>query len=231
MGVETIYISTVFIAGIVSFFSPCIVPLLPVYFSIFASQESPSLAPKNNKLQTVLKSAIFVAGISLCFVLLGFGAGAFGQLINSKWTMIIVGGIVVALGIHQTGLINIKWLNYEKKIKIKNPQSKGYLSIFLLGLTFSFGWTPCIGPVLGAILGISAAGSQPLYGGLLMAVYSLGFLIPFLVLAIFLDLLLSKVKKINKYLGKIKIAGGIIIIIMGVLLMTDSLTLLIRIFE
>ena len=105
-----------------------------------------------------------------------------------------------------------------------------YIGAFLLGLTFSFGWTPCIGPVLGAILGLSATSSRPLYGALLMAVYSLGFLIPFLALSLFSDVLLAKVTRLHRHLGKIKTAGGVIIILMGFLLMTDHLGSILTVF-
>ena len=114
---------------------------------------------------------------------------------------------------------------------MERSHKSDYLSAFLLGLTFSFGWTPCIGPVLGAVLSLSATGGQPLYGGFLMAIYSLGFLVPFLVLALFSDVLLTKVKRLNKYLVRIKAAGGIVIILMGVLLMTDSLNSILAVFS
>lgn len=229
---ETLYISTVFAAGIISFFSPCIVPLLPVYFSVFASNGDGKVQKKeHNRLRVFVKSILFVAGISVCFILLGFGAGVLGSFISGRVFMTIIGGIVIALGIHQTGLLHIKWLSYEKKVEIKRSGREDYFSAFLLGLTFSFGWTPCIGPILGAILGISVSGSQPFYGAFLMAIYSLGFLIPFLILAAFSDVLLRRIKRISKYLGKIKVVGGIIIIFMGIMLMTDSLYLLVRLFE
>ena len=224
MAAQTLYLSTVLTAGLLSFFSPCIVPLLPVYISIFSAggaQTQEDVLPR--RIRTLFKSCLFVAGISTCFIILGFGAGALGAVIGSKVFMTVMGLIVIILGLHQTGLIHIRWLSYEKKVDLKRSHRSDYLGVFLLGLTFSFGWTPCIGPVLGAILGLSATSSRPLYGGFLMAVYSLGFLIPFLILALFSDVLLQRIKKLNKHLGKIKAAGGIVIILMGILLMTDNL--------
>ena len=228
---QTLYLGTVLTAGLLSFFSPCIVPLLPVYISQFSSvgatDEESSV---RRRLRVMFKSALFVAGISVCFILLGFGAGALGAVISSKTFMVVMGLIVIVLGLHQTGLVHIKWLSYQKKVELKRSSKADYLGSFLLGLTFSFGWTPCIGPVLGTILGLSATSSQPLYGGFLMAIYSLGFLVPFLVLALFSDVLLVKVRKLNRYLGKIKVAGGVIIILMGILLMTGSLNRVLTIF-
>lgn len=231
MNPNILYLGTVFAAGLFSFFSPCIVPLLPVYISLFSSGEAGDAGnTARRRLRIFLKSLLFVAGISVCFILLGFGAGALGSVIGSKSFLTAMGLIVILLGLHQTGLIRIKWLYHEKKMDLERSRRGDYLGSFLLGLTFSFGWTPCIGPVLGAILGLSATSSRPLYGGFLMAFYSFGFLIPFLVLSLFSDILLTKVKMLNRHLGKIKIAGGAIIILMGILLMTDNLGSILAIF-
>lgn len=231
MGSQTLYLGTVLAAGLLSFFSPCIVPLLPVYLSQFSAGGADGEASGvRRRLRVILKSVLFVAGLSVCFIVLGFGAGALGSVIGSRAFMVVMGLIVIVLGLHQTGLIHIKWLFYQKKVELSPSRRSGYLGSFLLGLTFSFGWTPCIGPVLGAILGLSAAGSRPLYGAFLMGIYSLGFLVPFLLLAVFSDLLLTKVKKLNKHLGKIKIAGGVLIILMGILLMTGQLNILLTPF-
>ena len=171
----------------------------------------------------ILKTFIFVSGLSTAFILLGFGAGALGNLIYNVWFFRVIGIIVIILGIHQTGLIHLNFLEREKKVTLKASKGNSLLSTYLLGLTFSFGWTPCIGPVLGAVLGVAASEGQALYGGWLMFIYSLGLLIPFMLLAIFSDLLLGRLRKLNKHMTKIKIAGGIIIILMGVLLLTNSL--------
>lgn len=222
MDIQTIYLSTVFTAGILSFFSPCIIPLLPVYFSVFASNAARDNS-KGTRWRVLFKSLLFVAGLSTNFVILGFGAGALGAIINVRPFMIVIGLIVILLGLHQTGLIKIPVLMRQKTMEFKRSQKRDALGVFLLGFAFSFGWTPCIGPILGAILGLAASGSQAGYGGLLMAVFSLGFLIPFLILALFSDLLLKKIHFLNKHLNRIKIIGGILVILMGLLLMTDNL--------
>ena len=232
-----IFMSTVFVAGIFSFFSPCLVPLLPVYISIFAGDKKAidhdkyirKLGALNINLIVIAKTLVFVAGISTSFIILGFGAGSLGTIINSKGFITLCGLIVIVLGIHQTGLIHFNFLEREKRLVLKSDN--GILGIYLLGFSFSFGWTPCIGPILAAVLGISASGGQAFYGVWLMFIYSLGLMIPFLIIAIFSDVLLRHVKKLNKHLGKIKIAGGIIIIIMGILLMNNSLNVITRLFE
>lgn len=229
MGIQTIYLSTAFVAGILSFFSPCIIPLLPVYFSIFTA-DTPVDGSTSNRWRLFLKSLLFVAGLSTSFVILGFGAGALGSLIRVRPFMFLIGLVVILLGVHQTGLFKIPVLMRQKTVEVKRSQKRDSLGVFLLGFTFSFGWTPCIGPVLGAILGLAASGSQAAYGGLLMAVFSLGFLIPFLILALFSDLLLKKVRFLNKHLGRIKVIGGILVILMGILLMTDSLNTITTLF-
>ncbi|MBE0600203.1 MAG: sulfite exporter TauE/SafE family protein [Firmicutes bacterium] len=222
---ETLYISTVFAAGVLSFLSPCIVPLLPVYLSTLAS---PAAAedPARRRLQLFLRTLLFIAGISVTFVILGFGAGALGQVLNSRVFMIVLGALVVLLGIHQTGLLRFKFLEREKRVGFHTQARMSAWQVFALGFLFSFGWTPCIGPVLAAILGLAAGGGAAFYGAFLMGVYSLGFAVPFLILALFSELLIAKLKRLNRYLPTLKIVGGVLIIVMGILLMTDSLNVL-----
>lgn len=229
MYTESLYISTVFFAGILSFLSPCVIPLLPVYLSVFASTDIENQSKKSKsslRMVLMLRTLLFVLGIAFCFVLLGFGAGALGSVINSDIFLTVMGAIVIIMGVHQTGLIKIKGLYQEKKLNIERADRQDAFGIFLLGFTFSFGWTPCIGPVLAAILGLSAGSGTALYGGFLMAVYSLGFAIPFLILSLFSELLLSKLNVLKKHLNKIKIVSGIVIVLMGILLMTNNLNTL-----
>ena len=227
---EDLFVWAVFVAGIGSFFSPCILPVLPVYVSNLSLDLSGNKG-KNIDLHfmklhpiLILKTLIFVGGISISFVTLGFGAGFLGSFITGKWFIKICGIIVILLGIHQMGVFHIKALDRERKVNVEVKDN--LIGTFLLGATFSFGWTPCIGPVLGAILGISASGGQPLYSAILMAIYSLGLMIPFVVISIFSDLLLGKIRYLNKHTNKIKIVGGIIIIIMGIVLLTGKLNVI-----
>lgn len=237
MASEQLFMSTVFAAGLLSFFAPCILPLLPVYVSTLsadlAGNKSKSLTLGKLVLHPmlILKTFIFVTGLSTAFVLLGFGAGALGNLFFNDWFFRIIGIIVILLGIHQTGLIHLNFLEREKKVTLKASKGNNLLSTYLLGLTFSFGWTPCIGPVLGAVLGVAASEGQAAYGGWLMLIYSLGLMIPFMILALFSDVLLGRLRKLNRHMHKIKIAGGIIIILMGVLLLTNSLNSFTVFFE
>lgn len=231
---DNLYISTVFIAGLLSFFSPCILPVIPVYIAYFTEGvEKDDGNKKKINLFTVpmLKAVIFVGGLSTSFILLGFGAGAIGSILYGQWFLTVCGLIVVILGIHQTGLVKLKFLNREKKVNIKRSRKSDFLGAYLLGFTFSFGWTPCVGPVLAAVLGLSASEGSAAYGGFLMLVYSIGLMIPFLVMAVFSDYLLSKIRGLYKHMNKIKIVGGVLIIIMGLLLMTNRITMLVAWFE
>ncbi|MBC7958376.1 MAG: sulfite exporter TauE/SafE family protein [Vallitaleaceae bacterium] len=236
---EQVLMSTVFVAGLLSFFAPCILPLLPVYVSVLSTNEYRPLQEPRwitiGRLRInpllIFKTIVFVLGLSTAFILLGFGAGALGATINTNWFIRICGIVVILLGLHQMGLFQLKFLEREKKIHFKRSSKNDILGTFLLGFTFSFGWTPCIGPILGAVLGISASEGQAAYGAFLMFVYALGLLIPFLILSIFADLLLQHVKKLNQHMKKIRIIGGILIVIMGFLLMTNNLNLLVTLIN
>lgn len=219
---DTLYISTVFVAGLLSFFSPCILPVIPVYIGYFT---------EGSKNKAILKALVFVAGLSTSFILLGFGAGALGSILYSRTFLILCGILVVLLGIHQTGLIQLKLLGREKKMHLERSIKSDVVGAYLLGLTFSFGWTPCVGPVLAAVLGLSATRGNAAYGGFLMLIYSLGLVIPFLAVAIFSDYLLKRIKFLYRHMGTIKVVGGVLIIFMGILLMTNKVTSLTAFFE
>ncbi len=224
---ELIFLGSVFSAGLFSFFSPCVIPLLPVFFAMFSSDKH---SDKVNKKIVITRTFLFVFGISISFIILGFGAGMFSQLIRSDIFSITLGIIVIVLGIHQMGIIKIPALFYDKKIALHYQGSNEYVKSFLFGFTFSFGWTPCIGPILAAILGLAATQSNVAYSLLLIILYALGFLIPFMVLAFFSETLLVKVNGLKKHMKTIKIISGIIIIFMGFLLMSNQLNYLVTLF-
>lgn len=230
-----IFVSTVFIAGFLSFFAPCTFPLLPVYVGMLIddsdSKKFISIAGKKIALLPIGKTLLFVGGLSTTFVILGFGAGALGGLINGKLFITISGFIVVLLGLHQIGIFRLKFLEKYKVLRIKRSRKNDLFGSYLLGLTFSFGWTPCVGPVLGAVIVISAGGGQAIYGALLMMVYSIGLMIPFLAMALLSNVLIGKFESMEKHLGTIKVLGGVLIVIMGILLMTQNLNIFTAFFE
>lgn len=218
---DVVFVISVFGAGALSFLSPCIIPVIPMYLAYFADEE---LGQKRSKLisRPMIKAMLFVGGLSTVFIVLGFGAGALGSILYGDWFLFVCGLIVVILGIHQTGLIQFNFLLGERKLNLNRSKKADYVGSYLLGLTFSFGWTPCIGPVLAAVLGLSASEGSAVFGGFLMAVYSLGLMIPFLLVAIFSETLLVRIKGITKYLPKMKFVGGLFIILMGILLMMNQ---------
>lgn len=221
------FIFSVFIAGLISFFSPCILPVMPVYVGLLSDDvgnKNVSIFGFKIYTKPVVRTFLFVVGLSVVFVILGFGAGSLGSIVNSKWLGIAMGTIVIILGLHQGEFINIKFAQRSLKIDMQTDNKKGYLGAFLLGMGFSFGWTPCIGPVLTSVIAISASGNG-MYGLTLMAVYSLGMSIPFLLISAMSSLALKHLGKIRKHMMTIKKVGGIIIILMGVLLIMKYLNL------
>lgn len=230
MAGEVVFLFGVFGAGVLSFFAPCILPLLPVYVSYLSgsvaggvNQGEAGFSSAPVRSVFVLRTLLFVLGLSVVFVLLGFGSGILGQVISSPRFIAVCGAIVILFGIYQTGLIKLSWLERERRLSSSRIHQGGYIGAFLLGLTFSFGWTPCIGPALAAILSIAAGEGSPVYGGFLMLLYTLGLAIPFLVLSLFSEYLVKRLRRLYQYMGVIKVASGCILIIMGLLLMTDRL--------
>ena len=214
-----LFMSTVFIAGFLSFFAPCTFPLIPVYVGILTDSEG----QKHKKLVPFIKTFLFVAGLSTTFVTLGFGAGILGGLIQLDGFYIFGGALVILMGLHQMGILRFKFLEKYKTMRYKERTTNKYLTAYLLGFTFSFAWTPCVGPVLGAVLVVVADGGQALYGGWLMFLYTLGLALPFVMMAALSTLMLKTFERMEKHLGLIKRIGGFLIVIMGVLLMTRNM--------
>lgn len=200
-------------AGALSFFSPCILPLLPVYVGILTSD----MAEKDLGLwRKSANTLAFVLGISTVFVLLGFGAGAAGTIINNHVLGIVLGVIIFAFGLVVADVIHIRALENERRFDLSKIKGGNPASSFLLGLGFSFGWTPCVGPILGSILALAAEQGSAGAGALLLLVYSLGLCVPFVVITLASDVLLARLSKVQKYMPLVKRVGGILIAAMGV---------------
>ena len=228
---------SVFLAGILSFFSPCILPLLPVYVGLLLDEEG---AGKKIRIlawelpwQGLLKTLSFIAGLSLVFLLLGYGAGFLGSFLYAPWFRYGLGILVIGLGLHQMEVLNIRLLQRQKNLAIQAKKERNpFYNAFLLGLSFSFGWTPCVGPVLSSVLALAASGGQgALQGGFLMLVYTLGLSLPFLLLALASGLVLKHFQALRPYLGILKKIGGLLIILMGILLMLGNLNSLASLFS
>ena len=208
-----LFIGTVYLAGLLSFFSPCIFPLLPVYLGMLS----------NNGKKSMLKTSVFILGLSGSFILLGFSVGSLGQFLMSKIFRIMSGIFIILFGSIQAEIIKIHFLEKTKLLEVKKREENSIIGAFLLGFTFSLGWTPCVGPILASILLLSSDGGTPVYGAFMMLVYVVGLATPFLLFSFVSDKVLKKVSKIKKYLPALKKIGGVLIIIMGILFLTDKL--------
>lgn len=215
-----------FLAGLFSFASPCVLPIIPSYITFITGLSFEDFEKEQNRSVvrklTVIHSLIFIAGFSVVFVALGASATAVGNLFSTyKEVIRIAGGIIVILfGIHITGLINLKFLESEKKVRLKNKPA-GYFGTFLVGITFGAGWTPCIGPILGAILYL-ALNMKTVYSGIiLLTAYSLGLGVPFFLSSLAINTFLVYFKKFRKYIKAVTIASGVFLIVIGVLLISN----------
>lgn len=219
-----------FTAGFLSFISPCVLPLIPSYVGFITGMSFDDLTKGEDKnailKATIINSLLFIFGFSAVFITLGATATAVGGALNQYQNIIriIGGGIVVVLGVHFTGLINIKFLQIEKRMHFRNKPLGALGSVFI-GMAFAAGWTPCIGPILGSILMVAATESDVLKGVMLLSAYSLGFGIPFFLSAVALNKFLSTYRKMSKHMPKFIVASGIILIIIGLLIMTNNLSM------
>ncbi|HEV5654728.1 TPA: thiol-disulfide oxidoreductase-associated membrane protein CcdA2 [Streptococcus pneumoniae] len=228
---------SVFLAGILSFFSPCILPLLPVYTGVLLDDKDGAQASSGKfsiSVTSLLRTLAFIAGISFIFILLGYGAGFLGDLLYASWFQYLTGAIIILLGLHQMEILHFKGLYKEKRLQLQGQgqNGKGYSQAFLLGLTFSFAWTPCVGPVLGSVLALAASGGSGAWQGAgLMLVYTLGLALPFLLLALTSSYVLKHFRKLPPYLGILKKVGGFLIIVMGLLVLFGNASILSQLFE
>lgn len=233
--VDGIYLISVFLAGLLSFLSPCILPLLPVYAGILLDGDKKrriKVFGMSVEWYSLIKTMLFILGLSVVFVILGYGAGFLGYFLYTDWFSYVLGSIVIVLGLHQMGMINFRTLQFQKGIRYQKSDRHGLWSSFILGLTFSLGWSPCVGPILSSVLALAASGGQGAFqGGLLMFSYTLGLAVPFLILALASSMVLQHVNKLKPYLGLMKKVGGLLIIVMGLLLMFGRINSLISLLS
>ncbi len=221
---------TAFGAGLLSFFSPCVLPLVPAYLANLAGSSAIDTDDKRKVWPTLMHSIFFVLGFSILFILMGASAGLIGSAITEyAETLRIVSGIVIIIfGIFLIAAYKIPWLNYEKRMQVQGARNPGYLRSLLIGAAFSLGWTPCIGPILGSILFIASYTQETAKGALLLSAYSLGMGIPFLLIGLAWSYIVPFWKGITKHLGLISIISGILLIIVGILILSGQLTMLSR---
>jgi cytochrome c-type biogenesis protein len=226
---DNVSVFTAFIAGLVSFLSPCVLPLVPGYISIIsgASLEQLKAREKDSSLfrTVLLNSIMFIIGFSITFILLGASATWIGQILLSKMRLLgqIAGLILIAFGIHLTGLVKINALYKDKRFhNLEKP--RGLVGALVLGLAFAFGWTPCIGPILAGIMTIASTKQTVTEGMFLLGTYSAGLGIPFLLTSLALNKFLAFYGRFKKHFHAVEVASGILVIAIGVLILTGSLS-------
>jgi cytochrome c-type biogenesis protein len=220
-----------FSAGLLSFVSPCVLPLVPSYISYITGVSFKDLTEgqvkKNVRWAAASHSFLFILGFSTVFILMGASASYLGQLLGKYqyWIMKIGGILIIILGIQFMGLISIPFLQMEKRIELKG-RPLGYLGSFVVGVIFAAGWTPCIGPILSTILLYASTAKSFTTGMTLLIMYSVGLAVPFFLTALAFSTFLSAFEKVKKYMRVITIVSGCFLIIMGILFLTDQFRIL-----
>ncbi len=229
-GAQKVSLFLAFSAGLLSFASPCVLPLIPSYVTYITGLSLERLrneGEKGHRLEAFFHSVAFVIGFSIVFVSLGASATMLGQLMARHQVLLRkIGGILVIIfGLHFTGLINIRFLQVYKKAELKE-KPMGYFGSVLIGLVFGAGWTPCIGPILSSILLYASTAETMSTGIMLLSAYSLGLGIPFIISAVAINKFLSFFQGMIKHMKALTIASGILLVLIGILIFTNSLTTL-----
>lgn len=221
-------LGSAFIAGLLSFISPCVLPIVPPYLCYLAGVsieefQGQGAAPKASR-RVILSALAFVAGFSVVFVALGASASALGQVVQEyyRWLSIIAGVVIIIMGLHFLGLFKIAMLYRQAQVEVSNKPA-GIPGAFVMGLAFAFGWTPCVGPVLATIL--FGAGSQEtvMEGIKLLSVYSLGIGLPFIAAAVFVGPFMGFMTRFRRHLGMVEKAIGALLVLTGILFLTGGM--------
>ena len=237
---ENVSLVTAFLAGIISFISPCVLPIVPGYISFVSGVSLQELESnrdmdeeKRRRLlrQVGLNSVFFVLGFSVVFVVMGASATYIGNWFAANRTVLarVAGAVIILFGLHTMGLTPIKWLNYEKRFQTqKKPM--GFAGSFLIGLAFAFGWSPCIGPILAGVLALAATQDTVAQGVGLLVAYSLGLGVPFIATGLATNRFLELFGRLKKHMRYVEITAGVLLVVVGVLVATDKLQALSRYF-
>jgi cytochrome c-type biogenesis protein len=234
-----------FAAGLLSCASPCVLPLVPVYLGYLTGAASPAIVASGPGAAAAtavstrttpspfFHALSFVSGFSLVFVILGTSIGVVGFILRDEQEVLAkaAGVLLIVLGLHLSGVITIPFLEQERRWEYSPTRHLGYGRSFLVGSAFSVGWTPCVGPTLGAILALAATSSTVWQGGLLLIIYSFGLAIPFLAMGLAFNATRGVYERIRPFMGVVNVVSGALIIIVGILIFTDSLISLNEFFQ
>lgn len=226
MNLSQISLGFAFLAGLASFLSPCVLPLVPIYLAqlVGHSVNQADQRTIGNRMNTFLHALMFVVGFTLAFVSLGATASTVGSFLRTyQFLLRQVGGIILILfGLQMIGILKIPWLYLQKRFEF-HPSRPSYSASLLFGIIFAIGWTPCVGLILGPILSLAASAATLRQGVTLLLVYSLGLGIPFLLLGLGVDQLSRGLKKLKPHLGKIEVGTGIVMILAGIFIFFNLL--------
>ena len=228
-----ISISGAFFAGLLSFLSPCILPIVPFYLSYLAGTSINELSsggdidPQIRK-KAFISSLFFAEGIILVFVGLGATATMFGQLVREYFDVLrwLAAAVIILMGLHFLGILRIGLLYRQLRLDTEMPKNLNYAGSFVIGLAFAFGWTPCVGPVLAAILFTAAGQEAAQEGAMLLVFYGLGMTLPFVIAALFTKNFLDWAQKFRKHLGLVEKLMGLFLIVFGILIATNSVSII-----
>ena len=211
-----------FSAGFISFLTPCVLPIIPGYISYITGKNLNEI--EKDKKEVLIKTILFSLGFSAVFISLGITASAVGNILLffSNELRILAGIIIIFFSLQMLGVLNFKFMNQEKKIETENYKNN-YFFPFIVGSAFAFGWTPCIGPILGSIIALSATETTVGQGILLLSFYSLGLAIPFILSGFYMSKFLASKKGFGKYYGKITKIGGSVLLLTGILISTNQI--------
>jgi cytochrome c-type biogenesis protein len=222
---ENISFVFAFVAGLLSFLSPCVLPLVPVYLASLAGPEIFEAKASKRRIPIFLHSLSFVIGFTIVFTVMGVGAGLAGFAIGAHLILFrnIAGILLIAFGVFMLVALKVPRLNFEKRLTPTQSRTTSYLRSFLTGSIFCLAWTPCVGPILGGILTLAGSSATAWSGASLLAIYSLGLGIPFLIIGAAFDSITPLIKRIRRYSTAIYIISGVLLITVGILILTNRL--------
>ena len=235
---QNVSYAAAFVAGLLSFISPCVLPLIPGYVSFISGLSLEEMREVSDgraaaaRRHVLVASIVFVLGFSLVFISLGASASAIGDFLGRRLPLLgkIAGALIIVLGLHTAGVFRIKWLEYERRVQTRERPTS-LLGALLVGVAFAFGWTPCIGPILGGILVIAGRQDSVLEGVKLLAVYSAGLGIPFVATSVAVNQFFAASARIRRYFKTVEIVSGVLLIGIGVLIFTDQFTAIARFLQ
>lgn len=224
---ETLSFTSAFLAGLISFLSPCVLPLVPAYLSFLAGVSLDQIRTSGGgsaRRRAVGAAAVFVLGFSVVFVLMGASATLLGQWLAAQafWLGKVAGAALILLGLHLAGIVRLPFLLYEKRLQVRSG-GMPVLGVFLIGAAFAFGWSPCVGPLLAGILALAGSRETVTQGMVLLAVYSAGLGLPFILAALAVESFLELLQRFRKFLRWVEMAAGILLILIGSVMLTGGM--------